>query len=281
MNNGLSIDVEDYYQIIYKTYFNSDTPPTIEVERNTHYLLDTLSLFGVKATFFLLCNVARQFPPLVKRIVHEGHEIAVHGYDHSFVFAMQPAEFRTAVTRAKEEIEQCAGAQAVGYRAPAFSLNQSSLWAIDILKESGFLYDASIKNIKKYSSCTPCSEKSMYRWPNGLYEIPLSCISILGQDIPVAGGGYLRHFPYLWTKYALKKLERNQKHGIVYMHPYEFEDSYPHINYHNKPLPLKLRLHTILQARNRGEKHRSKCNSLLSDFNFVPLKTLMEQHTAT
>jgi polysaccharide deacetylase family protein (PEP-CTERM system associated) len=275
MLHGLSFDIEDYYQIIYRDYFQMDGAPGAEVERNTHWLLDTLKETGTSATFFLLGNVARQFPALVKRIVHEGHEIAVHGYDHSFVFAMQPADFRSAVTRAKEEIEQCAGAQAVGYRAPAFSLNKSSLWAIDILKESGFLYDASIKNIKKYSLCAPCSQKSIYRWPNGLYEIPLSCINVLGQDIPVAGGGYLRHFPYWWTKYALQHLESKHYPGIVYMHPYEFEDSYPHVNTHHKPLPLKLRVHTMLQAHNRGQKQREKCKLLLCHFNFIPLKDLM------
>jgi polysaccharide deacetylase family protein (PEP-CTERM system associated) len=275
MIHGLSFDIEDYYQVIYRDYFQIEDVPSDEVERNTHWILDILIEAGISATFFLLCNVARQFPALVKRIVHEGHEIAVHGYDHSFVCAMHPTDFRSAITRAKDEIEQCAGAQSVGYRAPAFSLNQSSLWAIDILKESGFLYDASIKNINKYSLCTPCFQKSIYRWPNGLYEIPLSCINILGRDIPVAGGGYLRHFPYLWTKYALNRLARMQCPGIVYMHPYEFEESYPHINTHQKPLPFKLRVHTILQAHNRGQKQREKYKLLLSHFKFSPLKDLM------
>jgi polysaccharide deacetylase family protein (PEP-CTERM system associated) len=276
MEHGLSFDIEDYYQIIYCDYFQIEAIPSAEVERNTHWILDTLLEAGISATFFLLYDVARQFPPLVKRIVHEGHEIAVHGYDHSLVYAMQPAAFRSAVTRAKEEIEHYAGAQAVGYRAPAFSLNQSSLWAIDILKESGFLYDASIKNIKKYSLCAPCFQKSIYRWPNGLYEIPLSCVNILGRDIPVAGGGYLRHFPYWWTKYALQRLESKRCPGIVYMHPYEFENSYPRINAHHKPVSAKLRAHTILQAHNRGQKQREKYKLLLADFSFSTLRNLIK-----
>jgi polysaccharide deacetylase family protein (PEP-CTERM system associated) len=275
MQHGLSFDIEDYYQIIYRDYFERDVAPCAEVERNTHWILDTLSDAGFSATFFLLCNVARQFPVLVKRIVHEGHEIAVHGYDHSLVFSMQPADFRAAITRAKAEIEQCAGTQAIGYRAPAFSLKQSSLWAIDILKESGFLYDASIKNINKYSLCAPCLQQSVYRWPNGLFEIPLSCINILGRDIPVAGGGYFRHFPYWWTKYALERLKSKNSPGIVYMHPYEFEASYPYINIRQKPLPFRLRLHTILQAHNRGQKQKEKYKLLLGHFNFIPLKDLM------
>ena len=70
MHHGLSIDVEDYYQIIYQDYFNQRIPPTPEVERNTHWILDTLQAFDVKATFFVLGNVAKQYPSLIKRIVN-------------------------------------------------------------------------------------------------------------------------------------------------------------------------------------------------------------------
>jgi polysaccharide deacetylase family protein (PEP-CTERM system associated) len=274
MSHGLSVDVEDYYQVIYRDYFNCIVEPCAEVERNTVWLLDRFDEAGASATFFILGNVARKFPLLVKRISQQGHEIGIHGYEHDFVYTMKPSDFRNEIRRAKDAIEDLSGTSAMGFRAPAFSINESLIWASDILRELGFAYDASIK-FPPERPLTACGgDGSIYRWPNGLYEIPLSSVNILGKSIPVAGGGYLRHFPYWLTKYILKRFERIHRSGIVYMHPYEFEESYPDIS--DRSVPFNLRIHTMLQGRNRGLKHRVKCKSLLTDFKFMPLHRLVE-----
>jgi polysaccharide deacetylase family protein (PEP-CTERM system associated) len=276
MKHGLSIDVEDYYQILYQDYFQIKTAPSLEVEQNTNRLLDMLSKYKVQATFFVLGNVAHQYPSLIKRIVLEGHEIGAHGYEHKYIFKMKPDEFREEIKRAKGEIEDLSGAQVIGHRAPAFSITKGVFWAVDILLELGFLYDSSIYPIQGKRYGIGDSIKTVYRWPNGLHEIPLSCLEILGKKIPVAGGGYIRHFPYWCTQFALSRLEKLKRPAAVYMHPYEFEDSYPEIDSPNKPIPMKLRIHTFLQAHNRGKKQWGKLTKLLSDFQFVPLKNLLK-----
>jgi polysaccharide deacetylase family protein (PEP-CTERM system associated) len=275
MKHGLSVDIEDYYQIIYKNYFAETIPPTPEVERNTNRILDELNRHSTKATFFILGNVAQQFPSLIKRIAQEGHELAVHGYEHKYISNISPDEFRVELKKAKSIIEDTVSCSVLGHRAPAFSITEESYWALDVLREEGFLYDSSIYPIKGRRYGIKDTPKTIYRWPNGLYEIPLSCIELFGKVIPVAGGGYIRHFPFMWTEYAIKRLEKLQQPAVVYMHPYEFDDSYPNVEYKEKSIPLKLRIHTILQSHNRGDKQLKKLIYLLSRFTFIPLKAFL------
>jgi polysaccharide deacetylase family protein (PEP-CTERM system associated) len=276
MQHGLSIDVEDYYQIIYKDYFGKAIPPSPEVERNTHWILDELNRHGTKATFFTLGNVAKQFPSLVQRIAREGHELGIHGHEHNYISKMSLNEFREELKKAKGIIEDTASCSVLGHRAPAFSITQESFWALDVLQEEGFLYDSSIYPIKGRRYGIEGASKTIYQWPNGLYEIPLSCIELFGKTIPVAGGGYIRHFPLWWTEFAIRCLEKAERPAVVYMHPYEFENAYPTLD---KPVHLKLKIHTLLQAHNRGTTQRNKFKSLLSAFSFVPIKVLIEQRT--
>jgi len=227
MLHGMSIDVEDYYQIVHKNYLHRQIEPSAEVERNTLFLLDTLGQAGVKATFFVLATIAHHYPGLVKRMVAEGHEVGVHGYEHALISTMTPETFRENIRRAQGEIEDLTGYAVTGHRAPAFSITKDSFWAIDVLRELHFVYDSSVYPIKGKRYGIPDAPKHLYRWQNGLYEVPLSCIEVCGQSLPVAGGGYLRYFPFFWTRYALRRIEQAGRPAVIYMHPYEFEQTPP------------------------------------------------------
>jgi len=95
--NGLSVDIEDWFQVgafegaIGRDDWDKLTP---RVERNSDAVLNLFARAGVKATFFTLGWVARRHPALVRRIVDAGHELASHGWDHVRVFTMTPGEFR-------------------------------------------------------------------------------------------------------------------------------------------------------------------------------------------
>ena len=281
MKHGLSIDVEDYYQIILKDYYALDTDPSPEVERNTQWILDLLSELHVHATFFVLGIVAKHYLSLIRRMADEGHEIGSHGYDHRQIFTMSPQEFSSAIKKSKSLIEDFTGQQVLGHRAPAFSITEESYWALDILASAGFLYDSSIYPVKGRRYGIKHGQKIIHRFSNGLYEIPLSCITLWGTSLPVAGGGYLRHFPYWWTRFAVNHISRQGRPGIVYLHPYEFELTPPHLNNAAESLPLKRRyklfIHNLLQSNNRGTRHRQKFISLLSDFSFCPLRSLLPE----
>ncbi len=87
--------------------------------------------------------IAENFPALIKKIADAGHELGTHGFAHRRIFDMNPEEFEADLLRSKIAIEKAAGKRVLGYRAPEWSLKKSNLWALDILRKHGFVYDAS------------------------------------------------------------------------------------------------------------------------------------------
>jgi len=55
-------------------------------------ILDTLSSQCVKATYFLVGQMARAYPWVVRRIYNEGHTIGTHSLDHPLIFQNLPLE---------------------------------------------------------------------------------------------------------------------------------------------------------------------------------------------
>lgn len=176
MNNILTIDLEDYYQVsAFEGVVKREDWDKYEsrVERNTCRVLDILSdqesllpsrpspftpdgadlpplgsnprpPAGPRATFFVLGWVAERFPRLIREVHQQGYEIASHGYDHRAVYDMSPVEFREDVRKSKKILEDICGFEIIGYRAPSYSITKKSLWALEILAEEGYRYDSSI-----------------------------------------------------------------------------------------------------------------------------------------
>src|SRR6185312_15709894 len=146
--------------------------------RNTERLLRLFADSGVRATFFVLGWVAERFPHLVDRIAHEGHEIASHGYGHRLVYDLTPHAFREDIRRSKQILEAVACAPVYGYRAPSYSVTPRSLWALDILIEEGFRYDASIFPIHHDRYGIPISPRHPYivERASALVETPASTV---------------------------------------------------------------------------------------------------------
>ena len=151
MLNAFSVDVEDYFQVnAFERAIPRDSWGSFEprVERNTRRLLELCDEYGVRGTFFTLGWVAERWPDLVREIRDAGHELATHGQDHRRVTSMTPEQFREDVRRSKRTIEDVAGVEVIGYRAPSYSIVRETMWAVDVLAEEGFLYDSSIFPIR-------------------------------------------------------------------------------------------------------------------------------------
>jgi polysaccharide deacetylase family protein (PEP-CTERM system associated) len=145
--NAMTIDVEDYFQVsafdaVVRREAWADFPS--RVVANTEKILAIFSEHRVRATFFVLGWVAERFPSIVASIAAAGHELASHGFMHRLVYEQTPDAFRDDVRRAKALIEDQAGQAVRGYRAPSYSITRKSLWALDVLVEEGYAYDASI-----------------------------------------------------------------------------------------------------------------------------------------
>jgi len=273
MLNALSFDVEDYYQVEgFSPQVRFDEWPSYEsrVTGNTWRILELLRVHRVKATFFILGWVGERFPQVVRAIHQEGHEVASHGYRHRLLYTMTREEFTADTQRAKAILEDLCGEPIIGYRAPCFSIIQQNLWCLETLHDLGFQYDSSTFPIRhdRYGISNGARTPYYHHLPEGrrLLEFPLATVQLLGKNVPVAGGGYFRLFPYQFTRWAIRRInEHEQAPAIFYLHPWEIDPAQPRID----GSPLNRFRHYVNLA-----KTESRLRRLLNDFQFAPIRTL-------
>jgi polysaccharide deacetylase family protein (PEP-CTERM system associated) len=233
--NAFSVDVEDYFQVgAFEGTIPRDQWEGFEprVERNTRRLLDLCAEHGVKGTFFVLGWVAERYPALVCDIRDAGHELGTHGQDHRRVTHLTRPEFREDVRRSKATIEEVAGVEVIGYRAPNYSIVRETMWAMDVLLEEGFRYDSSVFPIWHDHYGIPDFPRfpRAVRGENGssLHEFPISTLRFGGMNLPFVGGGYLRHFPLSFIRWGMRRLNGVERRpALVYIHPWELDPGQP------------------------------------------------------
>lgn len=233
VRNALSIDVEDYFQVsALASHFPRakwDEIPC-RVEANMDRILSMLHEYGAKATFFTLGWVAERYPNLVRLIVMEGHELASHGYSHERASAQTPQMFQSDISLAKAVLEDIAGVEVRGYRAPSFSIGAENPWAHDAIVQSGYVYSSSIYPVVHDHYGMPDAPRFTYRLPNGLLEIPLTTVRYLGRNWPAAGGGYFRFLPYFVSRSMIRRVNRHDgQPAIFYFHPWEIDPAQPRV----------------------------------------------------
>jgi polysaccharide deacetylase family protein (PEP-CTERM system associated) len=271
MHNLLTIDVEDWFHpSALDPYLGPDRWDHLEsrVEANVHRLLEILATHQTQATFFILGWVAERYPRIVKEIQACGHHIASHGYMHRLIYNLSPARFREFVTRSKHLLEDLTGQMVQGYRATSFSIMPKTLWALDIIQEAGFTYDASIFPIRHDIYGMENAPRFPFRYANGLIEIPASTFRILGRNVPVAGGGYFRLYPYWFTRHCIKHINQEGYPIVMYFHPWEIDPGFPFIRQAHWRTRFR-------QYTNLG-KTGSRLQKLLSDFSFMPIEDYLK-----
>lgn len=276
MTHVLSVDVEDYFMVeAFASCVRRDTWDSwpSRVVSNTERVLDLFQRFNVKATFFFVGWVARKFPALVRQTAAAGHELACHSYWHRTVHSLSPQEFRRDTQAAVRAIEDAAGVKIWGYRAPSWSITGNCLWALDILAEEGFSYDSSIFPIRHDLYGVPGAKRFRYthHCANGqrLEEFPPTTVRLLGQNIPAAGGGYLRIFPCWYTQLVFRRFENSyRKPVVVYLHPWELDPDQPRIN---GKLRSRFRHYTNLR------KTQNRLTRLLDQYSFQSFRYLLDE----
>jgi len=184
----------------------------------------------VKATFFTLGWVAERYPQMVGRIVSAGHELASHGYGHERASDLSPEAFRDDVVRAKQLLEDLGGQAVLGYRAPSFSIGTGNLWAFDVLQEAGYRYSSSVYPIQHDHYGMPDSPRFAYPVRDGLLEVPVTTLRMLGRNLPSSGGGYFRLLPYGLSRWMLQRVNvADGQSAVFYFHPWEIDADQPRI----------------------------------------------------
>jgi polysaccharide deacetylase family protein (PEP-CTERM system associated) len=259
--NALSIDVEEYY---HATVFQEATKGVSSglesrVAASTERVLGLLASTGVKATFFVLGEVAAAHPGLVRTIARCGHEVACHDYHHTLVYGRAPEAFRAAIRRAKAVLEDIGGQAVLGYRAPSFSIGPAERWAYAILVEEGFRYDSSVYPILHDRYGDRGAPRFPYEiWREGhdrLLEFPIGTVRLLGVNLPIGGGGYFRLLPAGLVEAGIRRVNsRERKPVMFYFHPWELD--------HDQPRPA-MAWHRRFRLYVGQRRHQAKLEELL------------------
>lgn len=272
--NAISIDVEDWYQVSdfeSAVQFSQWEQYESRIMQNTRKILALLAKYEVRGTFFILTWNAERFPQLVKEIDAAGHEVATHGYAHRLVYTQTPAEFREDLRLSLDILQNLTGKQVIGYRAPSFSITKESTWALDILMELGVQYDSSIFPLrdKLYGIA------DSHRFPHvvrksdarNLVEFPMSTVRVRKTNLPLAGGAYFRLLPYAFFRWGMRKLNKDGKPAVLYLHPWEIDPEQPRIAARGKRgySSHYWNLHAT----------EKKLNRLLHDFSFAPMREVL------
>jgi peptidoglycan-N-acetylglucosamine deacetylase len=249
-------------------------------------LLDT---YNLKATFFVVADVAEHYPGLVEQISSRGHEIACHGLHHACKInpktkkpLMTPGEFEERTLEAKNLLEKVSFQTVIGYRAPSAYI---AGWMLDSLEKLGFKYDSSVSVNSLYnksdSNLGGVDSRPYYPqigqlgpgMKRKIVELPWPFFSF-GLKFPTAGGPMLR---FLGAGYITKGLKQSSKrgHSVFYFHPIDIADEkFPATFSRNRPFYWLIK-GTILEKRivelfkSFGSKF-TLCHNIIEEFSSQP-----------
>lgn len=104
-------------------YLTFDDGPS---DRVTPRVLDTLKAYNVHATFFIV-NYGESGKALIRRMIDEGHTVAIHGYSHDYAAIYKSDEaFMQNIYRLRDRLRSDFGYEAAIIRFPGGSSNTVS-----------------------------------------------------------------------------------------------------------------------------------------------------------
>lgn len=277
--HALTIDLEEWY---HAELVRGKVPPAERVDQApaaVQPILALLKAHGVQATFFIVGEVAERHPALVREIAAAGHEIACHAYSHRPLWELTPAEFSAELRQFRRLMDDILGdtADIIGFRAPTFSLEARTAWALDVLAEHGYRYDSSIFPMRTPLYGVPNAPLAPYRISANavdrhdaqgrLVEFPMTVCQFGKQHIPVSGGTYLRLLPWPLFTWCWERATRTRP-AVLYVHPWETYAGTPRL-----PMPPHLTLATY--GNTAGALGRLR--RLLERFRFAPMRAVLAQ----
>jgi len=228
--NALSFDVEDWYHP--ELVREAVKDPRSQIMESTRPIIDLLDRYRIKASFFIVGEIAKQYPELVETIFLKGHEIGCHGYSHKPLWVLDESLFRRELELFRSVMERILGEVKIkGFRAPTFSLDDRTQWALKVLRDFGYRYDASlfparinrlygVRGVPARPYRISLEDLRKEDPGSPLIEFPLPLLTLGRLKIPISGGFYLRIFPRPFLSWGLRRMNRHQPF-MVYFHPWE------------------------------------------------------------
>jgi len=276
--NLLGIDFEDWYHPELMKPYISDKDKNPTVINGIDKILDLLRKNETLATFFLVGELLLVKPELQDKILDEGHEIAFHTMYHT---RLDSEGYKEKFSDEIKNFEKLTSGKSKGFRAPTFSLNDTSSWAIDLLRECGYQYDSSVVPAKGKMYGLPNALIEPYRISSSsienddpdsdMLEFPLLVTKFLGKKIPAGGGFYLRTLPMRIIKNAIRKYEDLNIPATFYIHSWELTpEFFPKISMNKKDEFVTY--HNI-------EKAYPKMDEILENFQFTSFSKYLQNES--
>ena len=274
--NILGIDFEDWYhpELIKQNIKNEKHNPS--VINGIDKILDLLRKHETFATFFVVGELLEIQPEIFDKIIENDHEIGFHTMHHD---RLDSPGFKEKFPDEIKKFAELTNHKSRGFRAPTFSLNNNSSWAIDILAENDYMYDSSVVPAKTSMYGLPGAQESPYKISSKnieqhnsdgiVTEFPLLVTKFMGKKIPAGGGFYLRTLPTKIIKNAIKNYQKQEIPATFYIHSWELTPEYmPKIQ-----LPVK---ENFVTYHNIGKAY-TRMNELLQQFQFTSFSNFISE----
>ncbi len=266
---ALTVDVEDYFMSPECIPFDDWPRYESVIHTGMERCLTLLSDYNVKATFFFVAWLVERYPELVEWVDHQGHEIATHTYNHTYVTELDQNAFQESLKKSLDILQPLTSQPIIGHRAPAFSLERKKAWQFETLQSFGIKYDSSINPHQTYLYGDRTAPRHPYTL-HGMVEIPPAAIEWLGRRWPVGGGGTLRILPSFFLNQARKRYLSEGYPPVIYIHPWEFVPEHPKID-----LPWKLQCIHWMGIKQVEKKLRQ----ILSEYQSITMRKYFEYLT--
>jgi polysaccharide deacetylase family protein (PEP-CTERM system associated) len=230
--NFLTLDIEEWYHVSYRGIDKAaERAKPSNLEALVDRMIGICDRSQIRTTCFVLGEVARQKPVIVRKLQAAGHEIASHGFGHDGVSGMTPDQFRTDVRITSDTLEQITGEKVLGYRAPFFSVNRETLaWYYQVLESLGIRYSSSVFPGKTFLYGIPGFPKEphypvLHGVKQRVLELPLPVVRMPGSDV----GLYPRLWPAWWLRRRIRRENDAGRPAILYLHPREIDRDQPRL----------------------------------------------------
>jgi len=273
--NLLGIDFEEWYhpELIQKYIKKEKNEP--KIIHGIEKIINLLRLKDTKATFFVVGELLEFKPEILDIILDNDHEIGFHTMKHT---NLDDQGYKEKFEEEIKKYEILTNKRSKGFRAPTFSLNKKSAWALDILEKNNYLYDSSIVPANSGMYGIPDAQENPYKIsskditkhdPNAkIIEFPLLVTRFLGKKIPAGGGFFLRTLPMRVIKKALRDYEERDIPASFYIHSWELTPEYmPDIT-----LPYK---ENFITFHNINKAYK-KMSELLDEFRFTSFEECIQ-----
>lgn len=211
----VTVDVEDHGSATHEPRFGEALQP----------LLAMLDEMDVRATFFVVGELAPTWADELKALADAGHEIGLHGLTHRFLEELGPKRLADELAEGRSVLTDLVGTEPTGFRAPYFGLTKATPWAPEVIKDAGFTYSSSVLPVWNPQAGFAGAPKQPFKWANGLIEFPSPVLALGPFGLPVLGGAYLRLVPSFVVGLAERITRADAR--WVYAHPYDFDTEEP------------------------------------------------------